>query len=181
MTHYIGIDPGSDGIISVIDSNANVVEIFPYPKVGKEFDHHEALNLFDRMKYYPNATAIIEDVHKLPKPMNAGDWALATSKAIAIDNCVFQNIPFTLVPPKTWQKEMWQGVKVQYKPTKRKKKNGEYVSQVDTKATSELAAKRLFPNADLRDPNRNSERATKVHDGVCDSLLMALYGLRKNL
>lgn len=72
---------------------------------------------------------------------------------------------YTKVIPKERQKVMWQGVSPVYKSGK----------SVDTKATSLLAAKRLFPNEDLR----KSERASKPHDGIVDALLMAEYCRRK--
>jgi hypothetical protein len=42
----------------------------------------------------------------------------------------------------------------------------------DCKKMSELAAKRLFPNVDLR----ATERCKISHDGIVDALLIAYYG-----
>ena len=72
---------------------------------------------------------------------------------------ISNDIPHTLVSPQTWQKDMHQGV------TKIENK----------KEMSLIAARRLFPNADLRDPNRKTERSQKEHDGLIDSLLIAEY------
>ena len=48
---------------------------------------------------------------------------------------------------------------------------------VDPKPTSINAARRLFPNIDLR----KNERCKKIDDNKVDSLLMAEYARRKNL
>jgi hypothetical protein len=77
-------------------------------------------------------------------------------------------IPYTKVPAKQWQKDMFQGIDVI-------KKTGK--SSNDTKAMALIAAKRLFPNQKLT----FGEKATKPHDGLVDALLMAEYAKRKNL
>jgi len=51
------------------------------------------------------------------------------------------------------------------------------VKRIDTKATSINAARRLFPEVDLR----KSERSKKPDDNKVDSMLMAEYARRRNL
>jgi hypothetical protein len=61
---------------------------------------------------------------------------------------------------------MFQGVKEVRNPkTKR----------IDTKAMSELACKRLFPDVKFT----ATDRCTKTHDGMTDATLIAEYGRRK--
>ncbi len=77
-------------------------------------------------------------------------------------------IPYTKVPAKQWQKDMFQGVDVI-------KKTGK--TSNDTKAMALIAVKRIFPTQKLT----FGDRATKPHDGLVDALLMAEYAKRKNL
>lgn len=67
-------------------------------------------------------------------------------------------VPFTLVPPQTWQKQMYAGCD----------------SKLEGKARSVQAATRLFPGVDFR----VSERGRKPHDGKCEAALICEYGRR---
>ena len=77
-------------------------------------------------------------------------------------------IPYTKIPAKQWQKEMFTGVEEITITGKTSR---------DTKAMALVAAKRLFPGRDFT----FTERSTKPHDGYVDALLMSEYGKRKGL
>jgi len=74
--------------------------------------------------------------------------------------CVFIEIPYRNVHPKTWKKVMCGDI-----------------AGKDPKKKSIIAAKRLFPTVDLR----KTKRCKVDHDGKADSLLLAWYGLHKVL
>jgi len=187
---YVGIDVGSKGAISVI-SDDDVLSM-TFPKIGKEYDLLRMNDIFKGLKSGP-VHVVIENVHKMQKEMSSGDWSMSRCKAFLEMGCVAHNIPFTLVHSRAWQKEMWQGVPKQI-GTK-----GKYKGKTDTKAMSLIAAKRLFPEADLRDmstyepkyyaDNANNRKLNRVgkeypckrgpHDGIVDALLMAEYCRRK--
>jgi hypothetical protein len=173
---YVGMDPGKSGAMAMIYPDG-YVEIIGFPIIGKEYDLQEFQKIFLSMKSDTEYKyhIIIEDVKALQGAMKAGNWSLSRGKTILEVMAACFYIPYTLVHSKTWQKEMWQGVPVQLLPIKtatgRKK--------TDTKAMSLIAAKRLFPNVDLRDPNRKTERSQKIHDGAVDAVLLAEYGRRK--
>ena len=84
-------------------------------------------------------------------------------------------IPFVLVQPKEWQKEIWINTDMVYKYSK--SDDGKSRKSVDTKQTSYNAARRLFPDIDLR----KSSRAKKFDDNKVDALLIGEYARRKNL
>ena len=67
-------------------------------------------------------------------------------------------MPIEVVSPTSWTKEMLRGV------------------PGDGKGRNILAAKRLFPDVDLR----KSDRARVDHDGICDALLICEFGRRLN-
>ena len=177
---YIGgADVGVNGALVIVNSTGNVVGKFPMPRIGeKEYDLIEfkrLLMLFD-IKHL-----VIEDVHAVFSAGSSSSFKFGAGKMMIMMGATCLGIPYTLVQSKEWQNEMWKGVTKVTKPTNRKLKSGKYAEKVDTKATSSIAAMRLYPNEDLRDPNRKTERARSLHDGIVDALLMAEFGRRKLL
>ena len=162
----IGIDPGRNGFICVMKDDTIYYESIHL--VGDKVDLHELYSVFARVATQGDKDlhCILEDVHAVfgssaKSTFNFG-WIVGVIETFLV--CFY--IPYTKVTPKVWQSEMWQGIP---KITKQGK------NSADTKAMSLLAAKRLFPNEDLR----ATERCTKPHDGLVDSLLLAEYCRRK--
>lgn len=187
---FIGVDPGKSGHVVMIQEDE--IKKFPFPMIGKEYDYRGMLELFLEFDE-TNCHVVIEDVKALQGNMKAGNWSLSEGKAILVMSCVALGLPFTLVHSKTWQKEVWQGVPVQ-KIADGKDKDGSIKYKTDTKATTLLAVKRLFPGVDLRvdqevkyyadsATNRKNglagteipRKGEKPDDGVCDALAMAYY------
>ena len=167
----IGIDPGKKGFICMYFNNPddikqNYFEYHPIPLVKNEVDIHKLYDIlsFDGENW--DIKCVLEDVHAIfgasaKATFNFG-WIVGAIEGI-LASC---SIPYVKVQPKEWQKEMLVGI---HKITKQGKKS------TDTKAMSLLAAKRLFPNEDLR----ATERCTTEHDGKVDALLLAEYARRK--
>ena len=171
---YIGVDPGAIGFITAI-----------FPNGEKEFysiDQNDDLNLnriFRSIKERSwEVTAVLEDVHSIFGASAKSTFNFGEIKGILKGLLIANEIPYTLVQPKTWQQEIWinQDMIVSYKSVMR---GGKEIKQkvVDTKSTSINAARRLFPSIDLR----KNERCKKIDDNKVDSLLMAEYARRKNL
>lgn len=174
---YIGIDPGMNGGISVLKPNASP-KLFSMPLIAKK--ELDVVRIMEIVYGTDNAYVVIEDVHSIfgsGATANFSFGVVCGSLATILKLC---KIPFTKVPPKTWQKEMWQGVKpVEVLVPEKKAKDGTVTPskyKVDTKATSLLAVTRLFPNENFR----ATDKCKTPHDGIVDSLLMAEYGRRKN-
>lgn len=74
---------------------------------------------------------------------------------------IAHKVPFELIPPRTWCKEMHAGANHQGHP----------------KDKSREVVKRIFPNVDLTNPD--IPRSVKIHEGIMDALLIAEYGRRK--
>ena len=85
-----------------------------------------------------------------------------------------KGIRHTMVPPKQWQAEIWTSTDKVYKPGKKKK-------TLDTKATSLLAFKRLFPEIKplYAHNEENLGRRSVFHDGIVDAFLIAEYLKRR--
>ena len=122
--------------------------------------------------------SLVKDVHSIFGASAKSTFNFGEIKGILKGLLIANEIPYTLVQPKTWQQEIWinQDMIVSYKSVVRA---GKEIKQkvVDTKSTSINAARRLFPSIDLR----KNERCKKIDDNKVDSLLMAEYARRKNL
>lgn len=173
MKAWIGCDPGKTGAISVL-TYAGESASYRVPLIGKEYDINEILLMFNNFTEMYDIHVVIEKVHAMSGIAASSNWSLAESVMMYKMVMITQGIPFTMVPSKTWQKEMWAGVPIQRVKTT-KNKSG---YKTDTKATSLLAVRRLFPDADLLGVNAGP-RVVEPHDGIVDALLMAGYAKRK--
>lgn len=172
MKYFIAADPGKKGAIVVIDSN-NQILTAQTPLVGGEIDTHQIskfLNSFEGDKH-----AVIEDVHSIFGVGAKANFQFGRALGILEGIICTLGIPFTKVSPKEWQKEMWQGIKPIEVPTLKKNKDGSVKYKTDTKATSLICVKRLYPDVNLLP----TERSKKPSDGIVDALLMAGYCKRK--
>lgn len=177
---YIGIDPGSIGFITVL-----------FPNGDKEFysiEENDDLSLGriikDIKKRSWEVVACMEQVHAIFGSSAGSTFSFGeifgTLKGLLVAN----EIPYILVPPKDWQKEIWihqDEIYVTKNRTMTDKDTGvkyqKSYKAVDPKPTSFNAARRIFPSVDLR----KNERCRKLDDNKCDSLLIAEYARRKNL
>lgn len=177
---YIGIDPGSVGFITAI-----------FPDGKKEFysiDENDDLSLGrilkDIKKRSWEVVACMEQIHAIFGSSAGSTFAFGEIFGILKGLLIANEIPYHLVPPKEWQKEIWIHQDEIYVNKTRNitdRKTGvkvlKTIKAVDPKPTSFNAARRIFPNVDLR----KNERCRKLDDNKCDSLLIAEYARRKNL
>ncbi|MDH6311132.1 hypothetical protein M2451_003999 [Dysgonomonas sp. PFB1-18] len=156
-------DVGKDGGI-VIFRDEKLIYKGVMPTIGNQIDLLGIRKILAELDSN-NSHFAVEDVHAIFGASAKSTFNFGWSLGVLEGMLVGMGIPYTKVAPKEWQKLMWQGVQPVYKSGK----------SIDTKATSLLAANRLFPNEDFR----KSERAEKPHDGIVDALLMAEYCRRK--
>lgn len=162
-------DVGKDGALVVFEGDTIIYKIVT-PKIGDQIDLRKIKEILSTLDL-KNIHIVIEDVHAIFGSSAKATFNFGWSLGILEGLLTMAQIPYTKVAPKDWQREMWQGVKPIYKPQKTEGQR----KIVDTKATSLLAAQRLFPTIDFR----KSERADKPHDGIVDAILMADYCRRK--
>ena len=170
MKHYIGIDPGSHGYIVVLNEFGECIG-----SCAIEDSTEQDLTIFLQMAKPYGCVCAMEDVHSMPGQGVSSTFSFGRNVGFLQGLLVAHQIPYTLVTPRKWQKEMWIAKDMVF--TVRKDKHGEDKRQVAPKPTSINAATRLFPTTDLR----KSDRARNPHDGKCDALLIALYAKRMNL
>jgi hypothetical protein len=168
---YIGVDPGGRGFISIYVSKENKWEFFEVPKIGKFVDTNAMSRFFKGISTLIDleglsAHLVLEDVHALFGSSSKSTFSFGYVVGMIEAMIVSNNIPFTKVQPKAWQKLMWAGVPLQ------KKLSGSGKTYVtDTKLMSKMAAKRLFPTMDFR----RNDRCSVDDDNKIDSVLMAEY------
>lgn len=176
MRAYLGIDPGKDGGIVLLLPEQNKVYKWVTPQEGAKpkttFDKKGYNELIKKIKEkFPTVVGVIEEVHSIFGVSASANWSFGNTFGMQEMSLVANNIPYHLVPPKTWQKLLWaHSDKVMVH------KKGNKKESVDTKATSLRTFKRLFPNEDFT----ASTRSSVFHNGMVDAALLAEYARRMN-
>ncbi len=157
---YIGIDPGAKGGISFVSEKHGEFSM-PLPQVGELRDL-----LISWQEDFGIKHVFIEKAFGM---RGQGVTSISTYMYHAgtlegVLQTLF--IPFTLVPPKDWQKEMFKGTKT---PTKSLFKTA--------KDRALQVARRLFPKQKFI----ATLKCKKPHDGMIDSILIAEFCRRKIL
>lgn len=166
----IGIDPGSDGYIVIWIEAWSIYKTYPMPKIGKEIDLKALWQLFvDEIPQTSDMYAVIEDVHAIFGSSAKATWSFSWATCALNAYLVARAIPFTRIAPKVWQKQMWEGVSLQKRPSSSGK-----TEVNDTKAISEVAAKRIFPDYDFR---RTPKCSTNDNNNI-DAMLICEYAKR---
>lgn len=170
---YIGIDVGAKGFIST--------------QINGHWEHFSIADndLYQLSKIMQgirlknaNIACVIEDVHALFGSSAKSTFQFGFNKGYLVGLLAANDIPYTLVSPSVWQRELWTNsdMVVSYKTvTVKGKETTKKV--VNTKQTSINCCKRLFPTIDLR----KSDKSKKIDDNKVDSMLLCEYGRRKNL
>lgn len=162
---YMGIDVGGKGFITTQKDG-----VFSHYSIA-ENDYYQLSEIMAEIRASSeDITCVIEDVHALFGSSAKSTFNFGFCKGYLVGMLAAHRIPYHLIPPKGWQKEMWSNADKEYKHSDGKK-------AVDTKATSINACKRLFPQLDLR----RSPKCKNIDDNKVDSILMSEYGRRKNL
>lgn len=172
----IGVDPGMNGAIVAMDITNNKIHKHIIPRISKNapIDAHELADIF---RHYHVMTCekhvIIEEVHAM-----FGSAAKSTFNfgfvCGQIRQCVVTlKMRYSMVQPKTWQKSLHEGI-----PIIKKLKKGNKKETKDTKAMSLMVVKNLFPDIELRTPNKSGGFYKNPHDGIVDALLIAEWGRR---
>lgn len=165
MKTYIGIDNGLDGGIAVLPGVRDMHDMattMPTLECGKKrvLNEDAIADLFRGWSLVDgNLIVAIEVAQVMPKQGSVGGFNYGTSYGIVRGICVGLQIPYVLVAPRQWQKELFNGL-----------------SKSDTKSMSVVVAKRMFPLVSLK----ATDRSKKDSDGMSDALLIAAYARRMN-
>lgn len=168
---HIGIDVGKNGFIAVI--NSDIIDFYEIPKIGSEVNLLKLSQLIYELRTFDEGKSmhcVIEQVHAIFGSSAKSTFEFGRISGILESMLVCNSIPYTLVQPKIWQKEMFSGIPLQKKPSSSGK-----TLKTDTKKMALMAANRLFPNIDFK----RTERCKLVDDNKVDALLLAEFSRRK--
>lgn len=168
----MGIDPGKQGFITFNVGDDLYFKPLDEFVVGKEWSTKLIKDFFKQFEGL-DIHVVLEDVNSDPNWTALTNWSLSRSKSLIEMALAYGEMPFTLVKPKKWQGEMFEGVREMRKPSKKNKNNVLVKGRLDTKPMSILASQRLFPKVNLA--HGKTARATVPNDNKSDSLLMYEY------
>ena len=174
---YLGIDPGKSGGLAIItDSDEIIVTATPVTK-DNEIDIAQVNAFIDFIitKYNTDIQCVLEDVHSIFGMSAQSNFQFGRVLGVIEGILGSRSIPFIKVTPKVWQKEIWAGTTPIGNATGKLLKSGLPHVKIDTKGTSLLVAKKLFPDVNLL----ATTRSKVAHDGIVDALLLAEYCKRK--
>jgi hypothetical protein len=146
---YVGIDPGKNGAIAIIDDNNGVYLLEDLDDMYSYWIH---TYINDEYNYY---TGCVEDVCGRPGQSCSANTTFMkhAGKAELLADCICEDV--VLVKPQVWKKH--------YDLITNK-----LLTKTQKKHLSIDLAKRLFPAVE--------ERLTASKDGRAEALLIALYG-----
>ncbi len=153
---YVGIDPGQKGGVAFISEKGEEF-VIPMPSMSELNTLFMTWDEEFKIKH-----VFLEKSQAMPKQgvvsmFNYGEH-FGTIQGILIAHA----LPYTLVPPKEWQKEMFKGTKQ---------------SITDAKEKALEIVRRIFPKQKFLP----TFRTKKPHDGMIDSILIAEFCRRKIL
>lgn len=157
---YIGIDPGLSGGIAFLEQQqATRMMPFATPTIaGKDYDIQAMKQMLQQWKDTDSLFCTIENQISMPGQGLTSTLTTGKGFGIWLGLLAGLEVPFQVISAKQWQNKLFTGTS----------------PKLDTKARSEIIAKRLFPTADFR----KSDRARKAHDGLTDAACIAEYGRR---
>ncbi len=143
-----GIDPGKEGAIVILGPEMKPEKFL--------LSNIEFLDFVRLMARYNIDHIFLEKAQSMPKQGVVSMFNYGIGQGRLIGWIEALSIPYTLIAPKTWTKEMHVGC-----------------TGKDSKTKSAQAARRLFPQVDTKLGNKTN------HKGVIDALLIAEYGRRR--
>mgnify|MGYP001584058964 FL=1 len=166
----MGIDPGLDGGIALIDGEGKVVLLSVMPTLLTGKGGKRTLNIVALRKILLGNVEFVGDFEpadliclerQQPYPSQGGVSNFTTGLGYGILLALIEGVwPLEIVGPKAWQK--FYGIA-----------GGE---GQDVKAQALLVGRGLYPNIDFR----ATPRCKKAHSGLVDALLIARYGLSRH-
>ena len=162
---YLGVDSGKNGAFVLLNLDGTIAYKTPiFLDDDKNYDLNRISNFIRNQKRYIIKGAL-EEVHSIFGTNKSTAFKMGFGLGILKGIFSSNNIDMEYPTPKKWQEEVWK--EIVYDNKKGVK---------DTKSTSLLNAKRIFPGENFI----VSPRARKPHDGIVDAALIAYYLKLKN-
>lgn len=158
MRTFIGIDPGKDGAIAFLSEDRDLIQVYPVPMQGDDYDMRR---MYELLKDTDDPFCCLERVRAMPKQGVTSMFSFGRGLGIWEALLAACRIPVTMPSPQIWQRVMLAGEAKGGTPRERKQR-------------SIQVCHRLFPRADLR----KSPACRVDHSGLAEALLMAEYARR---
>lgn len=155
----VGIDPGCTGAIVALSGGSEILFKTLMPKAGAGLIDVPGLAAVFRTQL-KECHVVLEQAQSFPKQGVASSFNYGRGFGSIEGVLGSLGIPYTLVRPHVWTRELHQGLPKEQAP----------------KEKSLIVVKRLFPSEDLR----ASTRCKNFHEGYVDAVLIAEWG-RRNL
>lgn len=162
MNRTVSIDPGATGGIAVFDGQY-LSSLHTIPRVKDKLDYGALATLLTKL-INDDTIVVLEEVHSVFGSSAKSNFSFGHINGVLLGIVLSTQCPYVLVQPKEWQKGIWTNQDKVYKAGKAKQ-------TTDTKATSLLAAKRLFPKTDFR----ATSKSKIAHDGLVDAALIGKW------
>lgn len=166
--NFVGIDPGKDGGIAII-SGRGMVGLHKLPRIGLDIDLAALATIFIKIRQHAASGAAymgaIEQVHSIHGSSAKSNFEFGESVGLLRMGLSMTEIQWEAVQPKTWQKELFEGIT----PAWTKNKEGKDVR--DTKTMALIAITRLYPDVRLQ----ATARSRNEDKGLVDALCIAHY------
>ncbi len=175
MRIRVGIDIGSDGAYAVF-ANDKLVKYGKTPATASELDMDTLSHMILQgaemsLDEEDDFHVVIEDLHSIFGTSAKSNFIFGLNNGLVIGMLQMIQWPWSKVQAKKWQKFCWEGVRPVEINTGKLDKNGNTKYKIDTKATSLLAAKRLFPKESFL----ATDRSKVAHNGIVDAVLIGWY------
>ena len=161
MDCFIGIDPGKDGAIAVMDSDGRIFDVFDMPTIKNGSKRSLLVSELKRILAAlvtefgaQNIVCGIEKVNAFPGNGSVSSFSFGKNAGVLEGIVCGLGIRYELIHPKTWQKIALKDVEGS-----------------DTKARSVIAAGRMFPDLVLK---------RKKDHNRADAALIAAHIKKKN-
>jgi Holliday junction resolvasome RuvABC endonuclease subunit len=152
----VAMDSGVNGGLTILDENQNVLLCIPNPIIetsrGKIYDINKILEI---LKEYSNIKIFgVEQSQVFFKDSKKSAFKIGLLDGQITTALMLNKIPFEIIPPKKWMKNIFSDMII---------KEGQ-------KASIDYCINK-FPNHDFR----ATLKSKKIHDGMTDSLAIAIY------
>lgn len=152
---FVGIDPGKQGALAIVNSRGRLVRSYFTRVEDKEYVESSMANSLRRLMGVEMGAAI-EKVHAMPKQGVSSMFNFGMGFGLWRGMLSASNIPYTLVTPQRWIKDIMGGVR---RPDGEKWGKVDYVEK----------ARELFPDIPIK---------LKKHWGLADAALIAEWRRR---
>lgn len=153
---YIGIDGGISGaIVAIRGQDVLFRKLMPILESSNGRNEYDCREIIEILQLYLSPIVYLEKAQYTPMMGGMSAFSFGKSYGTMIGILSALKIRYHLVAARTWQTAMFKDQ-----------------AKEDTKATSILVARRLFPDIDFR----ATTTSKKPHSGLTDAALIAYYG-----